>query len=87
MNKFHETYIQLGRLFEELEKAHFEPGIDFGEDVTGCFQWFIAPAAAYFLEKRGVSSWEEIKRNNRFACKPETWDGKAQKGIDLCLVL
>lgn len=87
MVKISETYQQLSDLFNSLELAHFEEGKDFGENLTGCFQWFISPPAVVFLEKRNIIFWEELKRNTRFSWKMESWHGYNSQAIDIKLVL
>lgn len=87
MIKLSETYQQLSNVFKSLESAHFQEGQDFGENLTGCFQWFISPPAVLFLEKNNVSFWKELKRNTRFSWKMEPWHGYKSQAIDLKLVL
>lgn len=70
-----ETYRQLFRMFEALESANFVPGTDFGENLTGCFQWFVAPAAVGYLEKRGYDFWNALKQNQKVIFKLEPWQG------------
>lgn len=87
MTKISETYEQLAKLFQSLEGAHFEEGKDFGENLTGCFKWFLSPPAVMFLEKRNVSCWTELKHNDRFSWKLQNWDGYRFPGVDINLVL
>ncbi len=85
--KLSETYQQLGEIFKSLESAHFEEGKDFGENLTGCFKWFISPPAVLFLEKRAVLPWTKVKHNERFKWNLEPWEGYKAQGVSIDLVL
>jgi hypothetical protein len=80
-----ETYRQLFRLFEALENAHFEPGKDYGENVTGCFQWFVSPSAVCYLEKRAYDFWNALKQNQKIIYKLEPWQGFKTEGANIIL--
>ncbi|MHC5829696.1 MAG: hypothetical protein ACYT04_80680 [Nostoc sp.] len=83
--RFSETYRQLFRIFESLEKAHFVPGTDFGENLTGCFQWFISPSALVYLEIRGYDFWKSLKQNQKVLYKLEPWQGFKTEGANISL--
>lgn len=87
MTKLSENYTQLGKLFASLEEARFEQGKDFGENITGCFKWFISPPAVIFLERRFNPHWIAIKNNHNFSWKMEDWEGYRAKAVDLSLIL
>lgn len=87
MPKISQGYEQLTDLFKSLEKAHFQEGVDFGENLTGCFKWFISPHAVIFLERRQVKAWAELKANSRFNCKSESWQGYDSCGADINLIM
>lgn len=87
MVKTSETYGQLHKIFQSLEAAHFEEGKDFGENLTGCFKWFISPPAVIFLEKRAIPQWLQLKNNDRLKWGLEKWDGYTAKGAFINLVL
>ena len=81
-----ETYEQLFKLFETLEKANFEPGIDFGENLTGCFQWFVAPGAITYLEQQESNDfWEALKQNKKVVYRLEIWPGLGGKAASISL--
>ena len=86
-SKISETYRQLFRLFEALENAHFEPGKDYGENLTGCFQWFISPPAVNYLEKRSYDFWKSLKQNQKIIYKLKHWEGFKSQGANINLVL
>lgn len=87
MPKISQSYQQLGALFKSLEKANFEEGVDFGENLTGCFKWFISPHGIIFLENSKVKAWAELKANSRFKCKSESWQGYDSCGADINLIM
>lgn len=82
-----ETYEQLAKIFKYLETAAFEEGIDFGENLTGCFQWFISPSAVLYLEKRFSKDWAELQNNSRFSCRATPWANYKDMGFDINLNL
>jgi hypothetical protein len=86
-NKLSETYSQLSKLFELLENAHFEEGADYGENLVGCFEWFVAPAATTFLEMRFNSELLKLLANGRFSCKFNTWQGFKTPALEISLVM
>ena len=63
VTKLSETYHQLAKLFESLEAARFVAGTDFGENLSGCFQWFVSPECVHFLEERSFDFWNNLKNN------------------------
>lgn len=83
--KLSETYHQLSRLFESLEKAHFCAGTDFGENLTGCFQWFLSPSAVHFLEERSFDFWNNLKSNQKIIYSLENWEGHKAQGANISL--
>ena len=85
--KLSTTYEQLSNTFSSLEVAKFEEGVDFGENLTGCFKWFISPPAVLFLERRRITSWVELKHNERFKWYLESWQGHKSQGVGIDLVL
>ena len=82
-----ETYEQLSKLFKALETAAFQEGIDFGENLTGCFQWFLSPTAAVYFQKRFPEEWKELESNARFSCRPVPWQGYKGLAFDINLNL
>lgn len=70
-----ETYRQLFQLFETLENASFVPGTDFGENLSGCFQWFVSPPAVIYLEKVNSDFWQALKDNPKVIFLLESWSG------------
>lgn len=86
-NKISETYRQLFELFEFLENSHFEENRDFGENLTGCFQWFLSPPAIGFLDKRPPPFWDKLKINPRLKYRLEPWDGYKSDGASINLIL
>jgi len=80
-----ETYRQLFRLFESLENANFVPGTDFGENLTGCFQWFVSPAALGYLEKRSYDFWHSLKNNQKVIYRLESWEGYKGQAANISL--
>lgn len=85
MTKLSETYQQLFKLFEALENANFQAGIDFGENLTGCFQWFVAPAAINHLESNSYDFWESLKQNRKVIYRLEIWPGFKDKAANISL--
>lgn len=85
--KLSETYGQLAKIFQALETAHFHEGKDYGENITGCFKWFISPPALIYLEKRANVHWTQLKHNERFSWGLEIWEGYTSKGANINLVL
>lgn len=83
--KLSETYRQLFKVFEALESASFLSGTDFGENVTGCFQWFVSPAAVGYLEKRDYDFWSALKKNQKVIFRLETWQGFKTEGANISL--
>lgn len=82
-----ESYEQLSKMFKSLETAGFDEGKDYGENLTGCFQWFVSPPAALYLEKRFFGDMENLRSNSRFICKKTPWTGIKGDGLDINLVL
>lgn len=82
-----ETYRQLFMLFQALEVAHFVAGTDYGENLTGCFQWFVSPAAVVYLEKRSYDFWSALKNNEKVIYRLERWDGYRTEAANINLVL
>ena len=80
-----EAYLQLGRLFDSLEKAHFELDKDYGVNALHCSGWYLSPPVVIFLEKRLDPDWTAIKYNQRFQWQPEIWQGFKHKGVSLSL--
>ena len=80
-----ETYRQLYRLFESLESANFTAGTDFGENLTGCFQWFVSPIAVIYLEKRGYDFWNNLKQNQKVIFRLEPWEGFTTQAANISL--
>jgi hypothetical protein len=80
-----ETYRQLFRLFEALEAANYVPGTDFGENLSGCFQWFVAPGAVGYLEKRNYDFWNALKNNQKVIFVLETWQGFKTEAANISL--
>lgn len=83
--KLSDTYHQLARLFESLEAAHFVGGTDFGENLTGCFKWFLSPTAVHFLEERSFDFWENLKKNPKLIYSLEPWHGHQTQGASIAL--
>lgn len=81
------TYEQLAQLFKALETAAFVEGIDFGENLTGAFQWFLSPAAALYFQKRFPDDWKALveENNSRFTCRPVPWQGHKGMALDINL--
>jgi hypothetical protein len=86
-NQLSETYGQLSKIFKSLEVAAFEEGKDYGENLTGCFKWFLSPTAALYLQKRFPEDWKELENNSRFSCRPIPWQGHKGLGFDINLNL
>lgn len=82
-----ETYSQLATIFKHLETAAFEEGVDFGENLTACFQWFLSPTAALYLEKRFLQDWTDLQNNPRFSCRATPWANHKGMGFDINLNL
>ncbi|HYX19065.1 MAG TPA: hypothetical protein VE944_32885 [Nostoc sp.] len=81
------TYTQLGELFNLLEIAAFEEGLDFGEDLTGCYKWFLSPTAVVFLQKRSPNILEELGKNSRLSCRFLPWQGHKGLAFEVNLIL
>lgn len=82
-----QTYFQLAEIFKALETAAYVEGIDFGENLTGCFKWFLSPSAAMYLQKRFPNYWKDLEDNSRFSCRPVPWQGHKGLGFDINLNL
>lgn len=80
-----ETYRQLYRLFESLETANFVAGTDYGENLTGCFQWFVSPPALGYLEKQSYDFWSALKSNQKVIYRLEPWEGYKGQGANISL--
>lgn len=85
MTKLSPTYRQLFQLFESLENANFVSGTDFGENLSGCFQWFISPPAVGYLEKLDCDFWQAIKNNPKIIFLLETWQGVKGSAVSISL--
>lgn len=83
--KLSDTYYQLFKLFESLEQARLVAGSDFGENLGGCFQWFLSPSAVIYLEKRNFDFWNELKGNRKIIYQLEPWQGFQTEGANISL--
>lgn len=87
MSKISPVYLQLGKIFEVLEDARFTADKDFGASPVQPYCWYLSPAAVKFLNKRNTPEWLFLKYNSQIDCKPEKWQGCADQGMLIRLIL
>lgn len=82
-----QTYAQLSNIFKYLEDGNYIEGVDFGENLTCCFQWFLSPSACVFLEKRYEREFNQTLTNSRFTFVRVPWQNNKTMGLDIKLNL